>query len=93
MNKLKALSKKISVEVESKDTVSSEDIEKTIAVESAINNNRLAIVDRLLIALKIFIGFLLTVWGVLISLKFESTGTVSSISGKEFIKGLFHFKA
>lgn len=92
MNKLKALSKKISVEIESKDEISPEDIEKTIAIENAINSNRLAIVDRLLNVLKIVVGFIIMIWGTLISLKFESTGTISSISGREFIKGLFHFK-
>lgn len=50
------------------------------------------IVKNSLTAASIFGGFALTIWGTLKSLKFEETGSVTTNSGREFIKKLFNWK-
>ena len=50
------------------------------------------IVKNSLTVASIFGGFALTIWGTLKSLKFEETGTLTTISGREFVRRLFNWK-
>lgn len=45
-----------------------------------------------LTAVSIFGGLALTIWGTVISLKFEETGSITTDPGREFIKKLFNWK-
>ena len=45
-----------------------------------------------LTAASIFGGLALTIWGTVISLKFEETGSITTDPGREFIKKLFNWK-
>jgi hypothetical protein len=49
-------------------------------------------IDKVLTALSIGIPAVLTVWGTKKSLKFEETGTVTTIMGRGFINKLLHWK-
>lgn len=57
-------------------------------LESAKTEDKKYLVDKILAACGIIIPAVLTVWGTKKSLKFEETGTVTTIMGRGFINKL-----
>lgn len=49
-------------------------------------------VKNSLTAASIFGGLALTIWGTVIMLKFEETGSITTDPGREFVKKLFNWK-
>lgn len=70
--------------------------EKTAEIEAEIKYKQLKSenIDRIikngLTGVSIIGGFALTVWGTIKSIKFEETGTITTIMGRGFINKLLH---
>ena len=62
--------------------------EKVTKQESAKDEKRSRLIDKVIMVSGIVIPAILTVWGTNKSLKFEETGTVTTIMGRGFINKL-----
>ena len=77
---------KIDVDRKERKEVREEDAKTRLETEKVEKKKYL--IDKILTALSIGIPALLTVWGTKKSLKFEETGTVTTIMGRGFINKL-----
>ena len=67
-------------------------IDQELKLKEIKQNRADKAVGHTLTAVGIIIPSILTVWGTLKSLKFEETGTVTTMAGRSFIQKLFHRK-
>lgn len=76
------------IDTEQKERKELRENEEKSKLESAKNDDRKYLIDKILVGCSIVIPAVLTVWGTNKSLKFEETGTVTTIMGRGFINKL-----
>lgn len=76
------------IDTEQKERKELRENEEKSKLESAKNEDRKYLIDKILVGCSIVIPAVLTVWGTNKSLKFEETGTVTTIMGRGFINKL-----
>lgn len=76
------------IEQERKERKDIRENEAKTKLKSANAEDKRYLIDKVLVALGIIVPSILTVWGTNKSLKFEETGTVTTIMGRGFINKL-----
>ena len=80
------------VDIDREEKAKSREIENELKFQEMENEQKDRLVKNCLTGASIVTGIGLTVWGTLKSLKFEETGTVTTIVGRGFINKLFSKK-
>lgn len=94
-NVSKLLAKSIELkklEIEADDKIKTREFEQDLKFQQMKEDKKDRLWKNILTALGIAIPAGCGIWGVLKSLKFEETGTVTSMSGRQLFNSLFKFK-
>lgn len=80
------------MDLEHQDKLANRMMEQDLKAIQMKEERRDRIVKNCLTATSVVSGIVLTVWGTFKTLKFEETGTVTTMAGRNFISNLFHKK-
>lgn len=80
------------IEVESRDKAAARESEELLKKQQMEDEKKDRVVKNTISVAGIVISTGATIWGVLKSLKFEETGTVTTMAGRNFIQRLFSKK-
>jgi hypothetical protein len=76
------------LDIDAKEKAENRKIDKELKLKQMEEDRKDRIAKNALTAASIFGGFALTVWGTVKSIKFEETGTITTIMGRGFIQKL-----
>jgi len=76
------------LDIDAKEKAENRKIDKELKLKQMEEDRKDRIAKNTLTAASIFGGFALTVWGTVKSIKFEETGTITTIMGRGFIQKL-----